>query len=512
MKNKETITMSTQPSITRSSRPSRGLRGMVALMASLAATVALAVPAQADQPIEFFKVDSSNTEAGGHPDIETSFILPGAGEPEVAKTVAVKWPEGVFGNPQAIPRCENSDFARNECPSNSQVGWIGVKGLYKSNPFHVFGVAPLYDMEPAGENETARFAFTVPGIGIPITIPITVRTGSDYGLTLSVTGITQQIPLREAVIKVWGFPAKPDNDLYRFPSGSPGQPRGCPGQLTPNPEGCKDLAVPVPSGVLIRPLIDNPTLCTEGPLPVEISVTTYQDPVPSSLTAEYPSTTACDSQVFRPVFHVGLTTDEADSPSGLNMQFIAQQVLGLTNAPSQLRTATVTLPEGLTINPDAADGQLSCSDADANFGNELPSNCPDTSKIGTVEVITPALKSPLTGSLYIGEPKPGNQYRLFMLFDGHGIHAKLAPKIIPDPQTGRLQVSLADLPQVPFEQFNLHLFASDRGLMATPTHCTIYQTHAEFIPWNHRNAPQTSSPNFSISSGPDRSECRKSVV
>ena len=29
------------------------------------------------------------------------------------------------------------------------------------------------------------------------------------------------------------------------------------------------------------------------------------------------------------------------------------------------------------------------------------------------------------GSLYIGEPKPGNQYRVFMIFDGFGIHAKL---------------------------------------------------------------------------------------
>jgi len=275
----------------------------------------------------------------------------------------------------------------------------------------------------------------------------------------------------------------------------------------PNPEKCADLSVPTSSGILVRPLIDNPTLCTNAPLPVEISVTSYKDPVASHLQAEYPETTACASEVFRPVFNVGLTTGEADAPSGLNLQFIAQQVLGFTNAPSQLRSATVTLPVGLSVNPDAADGQLSCSDADANFGNEMPSHCPDTSKIGTVEVITPALNGPLKGSIYIGEPKPGNQYRLFMLFDGFGIHAKLAPRIVPDPQTGQLKISLADLPQVPFEQFNLHLFASDRGLVATPTGCTIYQTEAEFIPWNNLDAPQTSAPNFSITSGPNGTDC-----
>ncbi len=483
------------------------IRAALALMASLAAIAVLAVPAQASQPIEFFNVTSTNTEAGGHPDIRTSFVLPDPGEPEVAKDIEIRWPTGVFGNPQAVPRCTNLDFALNQCPSYSQVGWIGVRGLYEGDAFHTFGAAPLYDMEPAGEFDTARFAFTVPGLNIPINIPISVRTGSDYGLTLKVTGITQQIPLREAEVHVWGFPADPENDTLRFPIGSPGDPSGCPGQLAPNPEACADLATPTTAGILVKPLIDNPTVCTSAQLPIELRVYSYQDPVPSTAQEEYPQTTKCTSEVFRPVFNVGLTTAEADAPSGLNMQLIAQQVLGFTNAPSQLRTATVNLPAGFSINPDAADGQLSCPDSAANFDNNLPSHCPDTSKIGTVEVVTPALNGPLTGGLYIGEPKPNNQYRLFMLFDGFGIHAKIAPKIIPDPQTGQLAISVTDLPQVPFEEFNLHLFASDRGLIATPTSCTIYPTEAEFIPWNDQVAPQTSSPNVSITAGPNGREC-----
>ena len=36
---------------------------------------------------------------------------------------------------------------------------------------------------PSGE-ETALFAFIVPTLNIPIDIPVTVRTESDYGLTL----------------------------------------------------------------------------------------------------------------------------------------------------------------------------------------------------------------------------------------------------------------------------------------------------------------------------------------
>ena len=51
----------------------------------------------------------------------------------------------------------------------------------------------------------------------------------------------------------------------------------------------------------------------------------------------------------------------------------------------------MTLPEGLTINPDAADGQIACTDAEANFNSDEAAHCPDNSKIGTFELHTPSL-------------------------------------------------------------------------------------------------------------------------
>ena len=53
-----------------------------------------------------------------------------------------------------------------------------------------------------------------------------------------------------------------------------------------------------------------------------------------------------------------------------------------------------------------------------------------------MEVHTPALDGPLIGSLYIGEPQPGNQYRVFMIFDGFGIHAKLVADVPSRPADG----------------------------------------------------------------------------
>src|SRR4029077_17454478 len=105
----------------------------------------------------------------------------------------------------------------------------------------------------------------------------------------------------------------------------------------------------------------------------------------------------------------------------------------------------------------------------AGFETDAPGHCPDSAKIGTFDVVTPALEGPLLGSLYIGQPEPGNQNRIFMIADGFGVHAKFVASVQPDPKTGQLTLSVSDLPQVPFEEFNMHLFASDRGLMATPT-------------------------------------------
>ena len=55
-----------------------------------------------------------------------------------------------------------------------------------------------------------------------------------------------------------------------------------------------------------------------------------------------------------------------------------------------------------------------------------------------MDLETPALEGPLKGSIYFGEPKPGDQYRVFLIADGFGIHAKLVGDIKPDPKTGQI--------------------------------------------------------------------------
>ncbi len=496
--------MSTERTDTASK--ARGARRVApAIVAALAALAVMASSASAAPEFAEYVVGSSNTQAGGHPDLNVNLRLENAADPEVVRDLTFNLPQGVFGNPGAIYKCEAADFALNTCQPGSQAGVVSIISNYQGTPNTILGTAPVYNMRTIDEEETARLAFVAPLVNIPIGVPVSVRSGSDYGLRMTARSISQSVALSSAEFQIWGFPADPEHDAERFHPGGPGEPPACIGETTTD---C--IAAPFPeAGKLPAPFIDNPSVCTGEELPVTVDAVSYQDPNQAShLVSSYPETTGCENQRFDPVFNLGLTTPEADAPSGMNIELRARQFLeGEAPTPSNLRAATLTLPPGLTVNPDAADGQTSCSDAEAGFGQDSAGACPDNSKIGTVEVRTPALDNPLDGSLYIGKPQPGNQYRLFMLFDGFGIHAKLSADVHPDPTTGQLTVTMTNLPQVPFETFDLHLFASDRGLLATPTQCTLYNAESDMVPWNSTLATQHSSPFVTITAGPDNRQC-----
>jgi hypothetical protein len=472
------------------------------LLLGLAIAVAVAAPAQAEQTIESFSAEVSGTAAGGHPDIETSFQLAAPGQPEAAREVKFNMAQGYFGNPSASTRCTSLDFALDSCPSAAQVGLITVRAKVGSEADKLLGTAPIYNLAPQNEDQTALFAFVLPTLGIPINIPVAVRTGGDYGLRFSVSGISQVTPLAGADLTFWGYPALPAHDGQRFPKGSPGSPQACPGVADTS---C--LTGPTSAAISVRPLIDSPSVCGAA-LPISLEVETYQDPGAFSRKgATVPAMTECRRPSFIPVVQVKPTTSETDAPSGLDLELQARQELDAAVMPSQLRSAIVSLPAGFTINPDAADGQTACKDGQANFGTELPAECPDSSKIGTFSIGTPALDGPLLGSVYIGDPKPGDQYRLILAADGFGVHVKLVGSIKPDPVTGSLTTELVDLPQVPFESLNLHLFASDRGLLATPIECSVHSSQAAFTAWNDLLPEQRTEVGFGLNSGPGGTPC-----
>ena len=125
--------------------------------------------------------------------------------------------------------------------------------------------------------------------------------------------------------------------------------------------------------------------------------------------------TDCDLEVFNPVLYASPTTNETDSASGLELELSAPQFLGFARLSVGDQIGDRHPAAGLHDQPRR--GRRADAPAptqQANFGSEGPAECPDSSKIGTFAIGTPALAGPLDGAVYIGEPKPGDQYRLFL--------------------------------------------------------------------------------------------------
>ena len=68
-------------------------------------------------------------------------------------------------------------------------------------------------------------------------------------------------------------------------------------------------------------------------------------------------------------------------------------------------------------------------------------------------------------------------------------------------------MSFEELPQLPLEKFEMHLFASDRGILATPTQCSVYTVQADLFPWNPTIADVKGEFGLSITSGPNGGPC-----
>ena len=195
--------------------------------------------------------------------------------------------------------------------------------------------------------------------------------------------------------------------------------------------------------------------------------------------------TGCDQVPFSPSLSVTPSTTQRDSPAG------ADVTVNLPDVPdpaqigqSHVRDTAVTLPEGMTINPSVANGLQTCSDAQFGKGTTNPVACPDAAKVGTSKIVSAAVPLPLTGSVWLGEPQPGNQYRLFLQATGAGVDTRLIGSVTADPQTGRLTTTFADTPQTPFTEFTISMTAGPRAVFATPLACGPGQSTSTLTPWS----------------------------
>jgi hypothetical protein len=127
-------------------------------------------------------------------------------------------------------------------------------------------------------------------------------------------------------------------------------------------------------------------------------------------------------------------------------------------------------------------------------------NCPDSSKVGFGEIVTPVLDDPLRASLYLADQNDNPFNSLlsgYMVAKGKGVIIKVAGKFDLDPQTGRLTATFDGNPQQPFSDLELHFKGGNRGVITTPSQCGTYNVDYELTPWSG-NAPTVDSTAFTI--------------
>ena len=459
----------------------------------IAASPALAIEEFDRYAIESASTSLTTTQAGAHADLSIGFSLAQKqGEPfALTRDLFFSLPPGVIGNPQQIQACTLAQFGElaveSECPVSSQVGISEVTlGGQNAGTF----IDPIYNMEPPGGDVVARFGL----FAGPYPTLINVRVNPiDYSLTAAVEGAPSAATLIAAQSTLWGVPAASSHDGLR---------------LTPkeavegkSPPGGRDAGVPE------VPFLTNPTDCSTQ-RQVTVTAVSYQLPDQrKEKSTPFPQITGCGLLGFDAKLSIAPTSTEAASATGLDATVkLPQSEAPNTLGSSTLKSAFVTLPEGLTINPAAGDGLAACSDEQVGFGKSSPPACPDAAKIGSAEIEVPALERTLQGAVYQRTPVPGRLFGFWLVTDEQGVRLKLPAEIQANPLTGQLATvfdgipAVGGIPQVPVSEIRLHVFGGPRAPLATPNTCGTYQTHYSFVPWSGGPAAVGDAP-MQISSG-----------
>jgi hypothetical protein len=432
------------------------------------------------------------TQAGGHPNFgitdftvkntvvenkaEKKFMLVPNG---VLRHIRVDVAPGVSTNPQAVPRCTIQDFGTEEgpgvfpapnCPTSSIIGKNEVLVLLKAppEPLDLPLEGKVYNLEqPGGLSSLFGVAIELPefltggkkGIYVHTLIKGGVEYASDYHDFFEIE-VSETLPLIKSRLTFEGN-------------------KGIGGFLT-NGTSCTGIGPQTTTTVTLE---DNAS---------QTEAKGFESPIGGS---------GCNVVPFQPTFGLEPGTSTSDAPDGITTN------LTLPHDPnpekidsSDVATATVELPEGMTINPAAANGLEGCTRKQFGIGTRGENKCPAGSRIGTVALEVPGLPAEsLRGFVYQGEPENGSgegianskpPYTIFI--DAESAHfnikSRLEGVVSPNLETGRLTTTVTDNPEQPFSELILHFNGGAFAPVANPLVCGASAARGVFAPYTGTSA------------------------
>jgi hypothetical protein len=270
--------------------------------------------------------------------------------------------------------------------------------------------------------------------------------------------------------------------------------------------------------------ITNPSNCA-GPGPATTNTVTLKGPRGEEASEKYETpigTEGCTgvapfSEVpFKPAFSLEPETTQSDQPDGLTTELSLPHDPSPTGIDSsQLEDATVTLPEGMTLNPAAAQGLEACTPAQARITSTTPGvACPTGSKIGTDTLDVPDLPpGSLKGDLYLGGPESGPitgpPYTMYLDAESarYGVSVRLKGTVVPNEATGRLTATFAKNPEQPFSDVILHFKGGPLAPLANPLACAVATTETTLVPYIGAFATKSPFSSFLVDSNGSGGAC-----
>ena len=430
------------------------------------------------------------------------------GEPADA---IVELPAGMAVDPLAVHACGAEEFAtfntstgEDGCRNASAVGVIEIESVTPSTlAERKTSRTPIYDLTPPAD-APALLGFKLAGAAVYLTPSI--RSGSDYGLTVAMTGIPQGARVLGSSVTLWGVPSEKVHDGERGT--------------------CVESHSTCPAGSSTKSFVTLPTQCSIVPA-AKLLADSWQeqgqfDAVASDyLTGSDEPLGSCQGLGFAPTLSTQLESTITDTPTGLEVRLQLPQSEGPGGVgESQLRDAVVTLPAGITLNLARANGLVGCP-LEGPQGVDLDTNgashCPDAAKVGAVKLKTPFLAEELKGAVYLAEQGDlagagsnpfGTMLALYVVAEGSGIVVKLPAEVHADRQTGQLTMRIgpdpvtgqAFAPQLPLAELDLQFDGGAHGTFVTPPTCGGYTTTSTLTPWSG-GAPVTLGEELHVTEG-----------
>jgi hypothetical protein len=269
--------------------------------------------------------------------------------------------------------------------------------------------------------------------------------------------------------------------------------------------------------------LTDPSDCDASPeaLSARVEFNTWTEPGVPPGAASAPAFTkleGCNLLRFSSTMSVKPQTTQAGAPSGyqigLNVPQAPNGGTGLGTPP--VKDVNVTLPEGTTISPSAANGLEACQDSGPEGiniegeGSEevaadglerpAPGKCPEASAIATVKATSPLLHEQLEGHLFVAQPQCGGpgqapctntdaeNGKLFGIYlevqaPEADVIVKLAGHASVDPATGRITTVFDENPQFPLSNITASTTRGARAPLANPVECGPAVSESALSSW-----------------------------